>query len=676
MQFLLSGVASPPEGCISVSVNGPQSPDPPHSITAMSDTTLSTAEAVDSSSTPMPEVNQHHLRNVAIIAHVDHGKTSLVDQLLKQSGNFRAAELQKLEGGQHGLIMDSNPLERERGITILSKNCAVNYPALNGENYRINIIDTPGHADFGGEVERVLRLADGCLLIIDAFDGPMPQTKFVLGKALELGLKPVVVVNKCDRPDARPEAVVHEVFDLFVALGAEDLALDFKVVYASARQGWASDDWKQPTTDVRPLFEAIVKHIPPAKGDPNAPLQALVTSLDYNDYVGRIGIGRVFNGTIKLGQSVAVIKRDGKTETSRFQQLLQFQGLRRGQVNEVHAGDLFAIVGLNSVDIGDTVADVNNPVALPPVTVDEPTMSMLFRVNDSPFAGQDGTYVTSRQIRERLDKELQHNVAMRVTSGKTADEFIVAARGVLSLGILIETMRREGFELSVGKPEVIIKMIDGVEHEPIEELVIDTPNESLGGIMELVGSRKGDLKKMEQRGNTHTHLAFEIPSRSLIGLRGRVLTASRGEAIMHHSFLRFAEKSGDLPSRLQGVLISLETNPVTHYALEMLSDRGIMFNEPGDRVYEGQIVGEHNRDNDLVVNITRLKHLTNMRNANKEATVVLKAARKMSLEVCMEYIEDDELLEITPKTWRMRKRILKESMRKRTERQEKDRAEA
>lgn len=615
------------------------------------------------------------LRNVAIIAHVDHGKTSLVDQLLKQSGNFRAAELEKLEGGQHGLIMDSNPLERERGITILSKNCAVTYPALNGQTYRINIIDTPGHADFGGEVERVLRLADGCLLIIDAFDGPMPQTKFVLGKALELGIKPVVVVNKCDRPDARPEHVVNEVFDLFVAMGAEDLALDFKVVFASARQGWASDDWKKPTSDMRALFEAIVQNVPAAKGDADLPLQALITSLDYNDYVGRIGIGRVFAGTAKTGQIVSVIKRDGSMQTTRIQQLLQFQGLKRGEVSEVRAGDLCAIVGLESIDIGDTVADKDNPVPLPTVTVDEPTMSMLFRVNDSPFAGQDGTYVTSRQIRERLDKELQHNVAMRVTQGRSADEFMVAARGVLSLGILIETMRREGFELSVGKPEVIIKDIDGVPHEPVEELVIDTPNESLGAIMELVGGRKGEIKKMEPR-DTHTHLVFEIPSRSLIGLRGRALTASRGEAIMHHSFLRFAEKSGEIPSRQNGVLISLETNPVTQYACEGLADRGVLFVEPGDKVYEGQIVGEHNRDNDLVVNITRLKHLTNIRNANKEATVVLKAARKMSLELCMEYIEDDELLEITPKTWRMRKKILSESMRKRTERQKEDKEKA
>ncbi len=623
-----------------------------------------------------PTPTQAHIRNVAIIAHVDHGKTSLVDQLLKQSGNFRDAELTKLEGGQHGLIMDSNPLERERGITILSKNCAVNYTALNGESFRINIIDTPGHADFGGEVERVLRLADGCLLIIDAFDGPMPQTKFVLGKALELGLTPVVVVNKCDRPDARPDEVVSECFDLFAAMGNDELALSFKTVFASARQGWASDDWKNPGTDVRALFETIVKHIPPAKGDPAAPLQILITSLDYNDYVGRIGVGRVFAGTAKTGQVVAVVKRDGEIETTKIQQLLQFQGLRKGEVSEVSAGDLCAVVGLTSIDIGDTIADPQNPVALPTVTVDEPTMSMLFRVNDSPFGGQDGSYVTSRQIRERLDKELQHNVAMRVTNGRTADEFMVAARGVLSLGILIETMRREGFELSVGKPEVIIKMINGVEHEPIEELVIDTPNESLGAIMELVGSRKGDLKKMDPRGNTHTHLAFEIPSRSLIGLRGRALTASRGEAIMHHSFLRFAEKQGEIPSRPQGVLISLETNPVTHYALEMLADRGIMFVEPGEKVYEGQIIGEHCRDNDLVVNITRMKHLTNMRNANKEATVVLKAARKMSLEVCMEYIEEDELLEITPSTWRIRKKILKESLRKRTERQKEDKENA
>jgi GTP-binding protein len=621
------------------------------------------------------------IRNVAIIAHVDHGKTTLVDNLLKQSGNFRAGELEKLEGGQHGLIMDSNPLERERGITILSKNCAVSYTALDGVTYRINIIDTPGHADFGGEVERVLRMADGVLLLVDSYDGPMPQTKFVLTKALEAGLKPVVIVNKIDRPDGRPMDVMHEVFDLFVELGAEELALDFPVVYCAGRDGWATTQWPLPEgqpkpRDLRDIFEAIVKKVPAPKAEIEKPLQALILNLDYNDYVGRIGIGRVFNGRIKAGQQVALLKRDGKKVMCKATKLMQFEGLKRSEVDTVDAGDLCAIVGLEGVDIGDTVADPAQPIALPPVTIDEPTMTMLFRINDSPFAGQDGQYVTSRQIRERLFKELERNVAMRVESGRTADEFMVSGRGVLSLGILIENMRREGFELSVGKPEVIIKEIDGAPHEPIEELVIDCPNSSVGSVMELVGGRKGELKKMEPRGDTVTHLKFEIPSRSLIGMRGRVLTATQGEAIMHHSFLKFAPVSGEMSHRAMGVLISLETAPVTTYALEQLADRGVMFVLPQEKVYAGQVVGEHNRDNDLVVNVTRLKHLTNIRAASKEATVVLKAPRKITMEYALEYIEDDELVEITPVSIRIRKKILDESSRKRSERQSKDRAEA
>ena len=619
------------------------------------------------------------IRNVAIIAHVDHGKTTLVDQLLKQSGMFRAGELEKLEGGQHGLIMDSNPLERERGITILSKNCAVTYHSPDGNQYRINIVDTPGHADFGGEVERVLRMADGCLLVVDSYDGPMPQTKFVLGKALEAGLKPLVIINKVDRPDGRPTAVLNEIFDLLIELGADDHALDFPVVYASGRDGWASATWPiegEKPDNVRAIYDAIISHVPKPKDDPAAPLQALITTLDYNDYVGRIGIGRVFSGTLRSGQNVAVVKRDGKVVNTRALKIQQFSGLKRVDATEIIAGDLCAIIGLDSVDIGDTVASPENPVALPPVRVDEPTMTMLFKINDSPFAGQDGTYVTSRQIRERLDKELQTNVAMRVDTGRTADEFLVSGRGVLSLGILIENMRREGFELSVGKPEVIIKHIDGVPHEPVEELVIDCPTASMGTIMELVGSRKGELKKMENRGATQTHMLFEIPSRALIGLRGRVLTATQGEAIMNHSFLRFSPVSGEVPRRLMGVLISIETNPVTTHACELLADRGVLFVEPGDKVYTGQIVGEHNRDNDLTVNATRLKHLTNMRNANKEATVVLKASRKLSLEASIEYIEDDELVEVTPKFIRLRKKILDESMRKRADRQSRDKLEA
>ncbi len=638
----------------------------------MTQTTTKTAD-----STP----RNQGIRNVAIIAHVDHGKTTLVDNLLKQSGNFRSGELEKLEGGQHGLIMDSNELERERGITILAKNCAVNYTALNGNTYRINILDTPGHADFGGEVERVLRMADGCCLLVDSSEGVMPQTKFVLGKALEQGLKPVVIVNKIDRQDQRVQEVVNEVFDLLFELGAEEYAMEFPVVYAVGRDGWASKEFPIPEgenkpRDLRPVFEAIVNEVPAPPADTTKPLQVLITNIDYNEYVGRIGIGRVVNGVIRTGGQVAVIKRDGKIVQTKVTQLLQFQGLKRGEVESVEAGDLCAIVGLESIDIGDTVADVENPRQLPPVRVDEPTMTMLFKINDSPFAGLEGEYVTSRQIRERLMRELERNVAMRIEPGRTSDEFMVSGRGTLSLGILIETMRREGFELAVGKPEVIIKDIDGVPHEPVEELVIDCPNDVVGSVMELVGSRKGELKKMEPRGTNQSHLRFEIPSRSLIGMRNRILTASQGQAIMHHSFLRFDPVSGAIPHRLAGVLISLETGAVTTYALKELAERGVMFVTPGEKVYSGQVVGEHNRDNDLTVNATRLKHLDNMRAASKEATVVLKAARKMSLEAAMEYIEDDELVELTPKSIRIRKKILDESLRKRAERQARDKEAA
>ena len=612
----------------------------------------------------------HSIRNVAIIAHVDHGKTTLVDTLLKQSGNFRVGELEKLEGGQHGLIMDSNALERERGITILAKNCAVSYAALDGTPYRINILDTPGHADFGGEVERVLRMADGVLLLVDSSEGVMPQTKFVLGKALALGLRPVIVINKIDRQDQRVESVINEVFDLFVDLGADELALNFPVIYAVGRDGWGTTQWPIPDprpTDLRDVFEAIVKHVPPPPADIEKPLQLLITNIDYNEYVGRIGIGRVFNGTIRTGQQVMVMK-DGKQVPSKVTQLLQFIGLKRTEVEEVTAGDLCAVVGLTTVDIGDTIAHVENPVALERLTVEEPTLTMLFRINDSPFAGQEGEYVTSRQIRERLHNELQRNVAMRVEPGRTADEFMVSGRGVLSLGILIETMRREGFELSVGKPEVIIRTINGVECEPIEDLVIDTTNSTVGAVMELVGGRKGLLKKMEPRGSDSSHLQFEIPSRALIGLRSKVLTATQGEAVMHHSFLRFEPVSGEIPHRAAGVLISMETNAVTTYACELLAERGVLFVTPGDKVYTGQVVGEHNRDNDLNINITRLKHLDNMRAASKDATVVLKAPRKLSLEAALEYIEDDEYVEVTPTQVRIRKKILDEAARKRMER--------
>ena len=619
------------------------------------------------------------LRNVAIIAHVDHGKTTLVDQLLKQSGNFRPEELTKLEGGQHGLIMDSNPIERERGITILSKNCAVNYLGRDGGIYRINIIDTPGHADFGGEVERVLRMADGCLLLVDAFEGPMPQTRFVLGKALEAGLRPVVVVNKCDRTDAEPHRVVDQVFDLLVELGADDHALDFPVAFTSARGGWATLDIDQPAEEVargtmQPIFDMIVEHIPAPERDIDGPLQMLVTTLDASEYLGRIAIGRVYRGSISAGQQVALLKRgkaNEKPAVMKVAKLLRFEGLGRLDATRIEAGDLCAVTGIDGVDIGDTIADPAAPEALRAVAVDEPTISMIFRINDSPFAGQEGDYVTSRQIRSRLEKELEHNVALRVQPGRGTDEFIVAGRGILHLGILLETMRREGFEMSVGKPIVITREIDGVMHEPVETLVIDCPNDLVGGVMQIVGERKGEMVKMEARGTHTSHLVFTISSRALIGLRGRVLTATQGEAIMSHVFKEFVPMSTADLARPAGVLVALNAGQVTGHACELLHDRGVLFVRPGDQVYAGQIVGEHNRDNDLTVNITRAKQLTNFREANKEQTVTLKTARQLSLEQAVEYIEDDELVELTPLSIRLRKKILDESMRKRADRQAK-----
>lgn len=610
----------------------------------------------------------HSLRNVAIIAHVDHGKTSLVDQMLRQSGMFRAAQLDKLAGGQHGLIFDSNDLERERGITILSKNCALNYHALSGERVRINVIDTPGHSDFGGEVERVLRMADGCLLVVDAFEGPMPQTRFVLEKALGEGLKPIVVVNKCDRSDARPDAVVDEVFDLLVSLGADDDTLDFAVVYASARDGWASRDHTSPASDIRAVFETIVEHVPPAGGDAAAPLQILITNIDASEYVGRIGVGRVFQGTIHAGSQIAVLKRDGARTVARVAQLLHFEGLDRAPTKSVSAGDICAVVGVEGIDIGDTLADPASPVALPPVSIDEPTITMLFRVNDSPFAGKEGQYVTSRQIKTRLEREAERDVALRIEPSDSAEEFRVSGRGVLHLGILIETMRREGYELAVGRPRVILREIDGKKHEPIERVVVDCPERHVGAVMELLGSRGAELQHMEARGDI-TRLEFDAPSRSLIGLRTRLLTATQGEAVFHHIFDRYEPQTSVRIGRKQGVMIATEQGAVTAFAVDGFADRGVLFVTPGDKVYAGQVVGEHNRDNDLPLNIVREKRLNNIRSATKEAFTVLKTARSMSLEASLEYIEDDELVEVTPTCVRMRKRILNEGARRRAIRQ-------
>jgi GTP-binding protein len=619
------------------------------------------------------------LRNVAIIAHVDHGKTTLVDNLLKQSGNFRAGELEKLEGGQHGLILDSNDLERERGITILSKNCAVNYHAMDDTDYRINIIDTPGHADFGGEVERVLQMADGCLLVVDAYEGPMPQTRFVLSKALEAGLTPVVVINKCDRPDGDPDRVIGEVFDLLVALGADDHALDFPVVYSSARDGWATDEWDGTKgSDLRPVFEAIVKHVPHPDVYIEKPLRMQITTLGFSEYVGRIGIGRVYQGVVNAGQPIALVKHqdDGTTKIvkAKVVTLEGFEGLGKIEQQRISAGNLCAISGISGIDIGDTICDPDHPEAMDEVAIDEPTISMAFRVNNSPFSGKEGDFVTSRQVKSRLEKELEHNVALRVESGRTMDEFIVSGRGVLHLGILLETMRREGFELAVGRPIVIEKEIDGKLHEPLEELVIDCPDTAVGSVMQLVGERKGEVVKIEPRGDGMTHCVFEITSRALIGLRGPVLTATQGEGIVHHTFLKFVPITGERPRRIAGVMIATETGQVTAHACEGLHDRGILFVKPGDQVYEGQIVGEHNRSNDITVNIVKLKKLDNIRSSTKEATVTLKAARSISLEQSLEYIEDDEFVELTPKSIRLRKAELNESMRKRADRQAKSAA--
>jgi GTP-binding protein len=621
-----------------------------------------------------------HLRNVAIIAHVDHGKTTLVDQMLYQSGLYRNEELDKLAGGQHGLILDSNDLERERGITILSKNCSVAYKASHGEMYRLNLIDTPGHADFGGEVERVLGMANGTLLLVDAFEGPMPQTRFVLQKSLERGLRPVLVINKIDRPDARPEEVVNEVFDLLVDLDAPDEVLDFPVIYASGRQGWATTDLSQPSTDLIALFEAVVKHVPPPDDGSRAslPLQMQVTTLDYSEFVGRIAIGRVHAGTIKKKQRVAVIDHLGEVTRKQVTQIFAFEGLERVEVDEVTAGDLCAAVGLEPIEIGDTIADSDNPLVIPHVHVDEPTLHMMFRVNDGPLSGRDGNQLTSRQIGERLERELRSNVALRVAPGPTQEQFRVSGRGMMHLGILIENMRREGFELCVGKPQVIYREIDGEKCEPIEQLVIDCPESCQSSVMALLGDRRAELVKMGHRSSTSgfIHMEFKIPAKSLMGLKNRMLNATKGEAIMHHTLLGYEPVKGELPKRPLGVLISNETGMATAYSLDALYDRGVFFVRPQDNVYTGQVVGENCRAGDLVVNIVRAKKLTNVRAAGKDENSQVRPVRDMSLEAALEYIEEDELVEITPKTVRLRKALLDENDRKRESRKAAAMAEA
>jgi GTP-binding protein len=613
----------------------------------------------------MPAVT--HIRNVAIIAHVDHGKTTLVDQLLYQSGMFRDADLDKLAGAKHDLIMDSNPLERERGITILSKNCAVHYIDPDGEEYKINIIDTPGHADFGGEVERVLKMADGVLLVVDAFDGPMPQTRFVLTKALFHKLKPIVVVNKVDRTEARPHDTVNEVFDLFVSLKADDSSLDFPVIFASGRQGWATTDLAKPNTNLQPVFDAIIKHIPAPKANEDAPLQMLVTTLDYSDYVGRIAIGRIFAGSVSQAQKVTVIDNQGNHTLQKIVQLYTFDGLGKKHADICEAGDICAIAGLDPIDIGNTIACADEPSSLPIVAVDEPTMNMTFRVNDGPFAGRDGKYVTSRHIKERLDKELKVNVALRVEAGQTADEFMVSGRGLLHLGILLENMRREGYEMTVGKPQVIVREVHGIKQEPIEMLVVECPSDCQSAVMCLLGDRRSELVSMDAKtgADNFIHMEFRIPSRGLFGLHARLLTATQGRAVMHHNFERYEPLRGSIPQRQAGVMIATDPGIVTAYALDALFDRGTFFVEPQEQVYEGQIVGEHCKDSDIPVNAVKAKQLTNMRAAGKDDNARVKAARRLSLEPAMEYIQEDELVEITPKYIRLRKRLLKEADRKR-----------
>ncbi len=613
------------------------------------------------------------IRNVAIIAHVDHGKTTLVDQLLYQSGMFRDSDLDKLAGGQHGLIMDSNPLERERGITILSKNCAVNYTTPDGDEYKINLIDTPGHADFGGEVERVLKMADGVLLVVDSFEGPMPQTRFVLSKALSHGLKPVVVVNKADRKDARCDDVVNEVFDLFVQLQANDDSLDFPVVFASARDGWAKKDLNSDNDNLKPVFDAIINNIPGPKDILDAPLQMLVTTLDHSEYLGRIAVGRVFAGNVSEAEWITVIDRENNHTQQKVVKLYQFEGLGKREVQCVSAGDICAIAGLDPIDIGNTIACAEKPSPLPIVAIDEPTMHMTFRVNDGPLAGKDGKYVTSRQIGARLQKELTSNVALRVEPGQSGDEFKVSGRGLMHLGILLENMRREGYELCVGKPEVIIRTVDGHRQEPTERLVVDCPIDCQSSVMSLIGDRRAELISMDSKSGTtdFVHMEFMIPSRGLFGLHVRMLNATQGRAIMHHNFERYEPMKGAIPQRQAGVMIATDTGSTTAYALDSLFDRGFFFIDPGDQVYEGQIVGEHCKDNDCPVNVAKAKQLTNVRASGRDDAAKVRPARKMSLEAALEYIQEDELVEICPNSIRMRKKLLKEADRRRQGRKSK-----
>jgi len=594
------------------------------------------------------------IRNIAIIAHVDHGKTTLVDKIMHHCELFRDNQ----STGE--LILDNNDLERERGITITSKNVSVTY-----KDTKINIIDTPGHADFGGEVERVLNMADGVLLLVDAFEGPMPQTRFVLQKAIDLGLKPCVVVNKVDKENCTPEEVHEKVFDLMFELGAEEWQLDFPTVYGSAKNNWMSDDWRNQTDNIEPLLDMVMDHIPTPKVDLEGTPQMLITSLDFSSFTGRIAIGRLQRGILKENQQVSLVKRDGSIKKTRIKELHTFEGLGRRKVDEVQAGDICALVGLEGFEIGDTVADIENPEGLKTIAIDEPTMSMLFTINDSPFFGKDGKFVTSRHIKERLYKELEKNLALRVSETDSADKFMVFGRGVLHLSVLIETMRREGYELQIGQPQVIIREIDGVKCEPIEELTIDLPENVSGKAVEMVTMRKGEMLSMEAKGE-RMNIQFLIPSRGIIGLRNQLLTATAGEAIMAHRFKEYQPLKGGIPERQNGSLVSMEKGKAIPYSIDKLQDRGKFFVDPGEDIYEGQVIGENSRQDDMAVNITKTKKLSNVRSSGADDKAKIVPAIKFSLEEALEYIQKDEYVEVTPHHLRLRKVLLTENERKRS----------
>jgi GTP-binding protein len=592
------------------------------------------------------------IRNIAIIAHVDHGKTTLVDAMLRQSGTFRSNEAVAER------VMDSNDLERERGITILAKNTAIVF-----HDAKINIVDTPGHADFGGEVERALKMVDGVMLLVDASEGPLPQTRYVLSKALEAKLPPILVINKIDRPDARPQEVLNEVYDLFIDLDAGEDQLDFPVLYTNAKLGTSSTDAKTPGTDLQPLFEAIVSTIPPATGDPNGPLQILVTNLDYSDYLGRLAIARVFNGTLHTGDEVAISKRDGSLEKTKITKLFSFSGLKRTDIEETTLGDIVAVAGISGITIGETITSLENPAPLPTISIDEPTIAMQFFVNNSPFAGREGQYVTSRNLRERLERELLTNVSIRVEDAGNADNFKVLGRGELQLAILIEMMRREGYELMVGRPEIVTRVVDGKLMEPVELLTIDIPENFVGVVMERLGPRKAEMVKMHNHGYGRVRLEFRIPSRGLIGLRNEMLTETRGTIVMNSLFDGYMPHQGEIPQRSTGALIADRAGTTTTYALDGLQERGVLFLGPGNEVYEGIIVGEHSRDNDLDVNAVREKKLTNMRASSADDAIRLVPFKPQNLEQAIEFINEDELVEVTPKSLRLRKKILQANRR-------------